>query len=68
MIWLLVDSEIRSAKEVAERLGSMRGVMAKLGQMASYVEFGLSDDPLMGASGIDNHQIRARDVLCSLQS
>ncbi len=41
------SAEIRSAREVAERLGSMRGVMAKLGQMASYVEFGLSE----GASG-----------------
>ena len=35
--------ELRTAQQVAETLGSMKGVMMKLGQMASYVDDGLSE-------------------------
>src|SRR5713226_583142 len=31
------DLALRSAEEVAEELGSMKGVLMKLGQMASYI-------------------------------
>ncbi len=36
-------TEISSATQVAEKLGQMKGVMAKLGQMLSYVDVGVSD-------------------------
>ena len=36
------DLALRTAKDVADTLGAMRGVMMKLGQMASYVGDGLT--------------------------
>ena len=35
---------IRSAEEVTETLGNLKGVMMKLGQMASYLDLGLPDE------------------------
>ena len=35
------ERELRTAEAVAERLGSMKGALMKLGQMASYVDEGL---------------------------
>lgn len=35
---------IHSAEEVAETLGNLKGVMMKLGQMASYLDLGLPDE------------------------
>ncbi|MBS1849273.1 MAG: AarF/ABC1/UbiB kinase family protein [Actinobacteria bacterium] len=35
---------IRSADEVTETLGNLKGVMMKLGQMASYLDLGLPDE------------------------
>lgn len=37
------DLALRSAEEVAEELGSMKGAMMKLGQMASYLDEGVPD-------------------------
>jgi len=39
---LRTDLAVQTAEDVAETLGSMKGVMMKLGQMASYVDDGLS--------------------------
>ncbi len=39
---LRADLALRTAEEVADTLGAMKGVMMKLGQMASYVDDGLS--------------------------
>jgi predicted unusual protein kinase regulating ubiquinone biosynthesis (AarF/ABC1/UbiB family) len=36
------DLALRTAEDVAETLGAMKGVMMKIGQMASYVDGGLS--------------------------
>jgi predicted unusual protein kinase regulating ubiquinone biosynthesis (AarF/ABC1/UbiB family) len=38
---LQYDLELRSAEQVTERLGSMKGALMKLGQMASYLDEGL---------------------------
>ncbi len=38
---LQAERQLRSATEVAEALGSMKGVMMKLGQMASYLDAGM---------------------------
>lgn len=37
------SAELRTAEQVAETLGSMKGVMMKLGQMASYLDEGLPE-------------------------
>ena len=39
---LRADLALRTAEDVADTLGSMKGVMMKIGQMASYVDDGLS--------------------------
>jgi hypothetical protein len=41
------DLALRTAEDVADTLGAIKGVMMKLGQMASYVDDGLT--PLSGA-------------------
>ncbi len=48
------ERELRSAEQVAERLGDMKGALMKLGQMASYLDDGLPQ-PM-------------RDALATLQS
>ena len=40
--------ELKTAEQVAERLGQMKGALMKLGQMASYLDEGLPE-PLRGA-------------------
>src|SRR4051794_40653494 len=42
------ERELRTAEAVAERLGSMKGALMKLGQMASYLDDGLPE-PLRDA-------------------
>jgi predicted unusual protein kinase regulating ubiquinone biosynthesis (AarF/ABC1/UbiB family) len=39
---LRADLALRTAEDVADTLGAMKGVMMKLGQMASYVDIGLT--------------------------
>ena len=39
---LRADLALRTAEDVADTLGAMKGVMTKLGQMASYVDDGLT--------------------------
>ena len=39
---LRADLALRTAEDVADTLGAMKGVMMKIGQMASYVDDGLS--------------------------
>ena len=41
---LRADLALRTADDVADTLGAMKGVMMKLGQMASYVDVGLAPD------------------------
>ena len=36
------DLALRTAEDVADTLGAMKGVMMKIGQMASYIDDGLS--------------------------
>ena len=36
-------AELKSAEQVAELLGNMKGAMMKLGQMASYIDQGLPE-------------------------
>ena len=36
-------AQLRSAEQVAERLGNMKGALMKLGQMASYLDDGLPE-------------------------
>jgi predicted unusual protein kinase regulating ubiquinone biosynthesis (AarF/ABC1/UbiB family) len=48
------DLELRSAEQVAERLGNLKGALMKLGQMASYLDEGLPP--------------HVREVLAQLQS
>ena len=40
---LRAEFELRSAEQVAEALGNMKGAMMKLGQMASYLDQGLPE-------------------------
>ena len=42
------ERELRTAEAVADRLGSMKGALMKLGQMASYLDDGLPE-PLRDA-------------------
>ena len=51
---LRAEFELRSAEQVAETLGNMKGAMMKLGQMASYLDQGLPEP--------------VRDALAQLQS
>ena len=51
---LRAEFELRSAEQVAEALGNMKGAMMKLGQMASYLDQGLPEP--------------VRDALAQLQS
>ena len=37
------ERELRTAEQVAERLGDMKGALMKLGQMASYLDDGLPE-------------------------
>ena len=37
------DLALRSAEEVAEELGTMKGALMKLGQMASYLDEGMPE-------------------------
>ena len=45
---LVLDQEfqIRTAEDVTRELGNMKGAMMKLGQMASYLDTGLPDNPI----------------------
>jgi predicted unusual protein kinase regulating ubiquinone biosynthesis (AarF/ABC1/UbiB family) len=40
---LLAERQLRTATEVAETLGSMKGALMKLGQMASYLDAGMPE-------------------------
>lgn len=40
---LTAEREMRTAEQITERLGHMKGAMMKLGQMASYLDNGLPD-------------------------
>jgi predicted unusual protein kinase regulating ubiquinone biosynthesis (AarF/ABC1/UbiB family) len=59
------DLALRSADEVAEELGSMKGVLMKLGQMASYI---YEDMPLTFRSAMSRLQHRAPPMTASLAS
>ena len=48
------EFELKTAEDVANELGNMKGAMMKIGQMASYIDTGLPD--------------HVRDTLASLQS
>ena len=57
------DLALRSADEVAEELGSMKGVLMKLGQMASYI---YEDMPLTFRAAMSRLQHRAPPMTPSL--
>jgi predicted unusual protein kinase regulating ubiquinone biosynthesis (AarF/ABC1/UbiB family) len=57
------DLALRSADEVAEELGSMKGVLMKLGQMASYV---YEDMPLTFRAAMSRLQHKAPPMTSSL--
>src|SRR4029453_8319441 len=44
--------ELRTAEQVAEALGGMKGAFMKLGQMASYLDVGLPDHVREALSGL----------------
>jgi len=57
------DLALRSADEVAEELGSMKGVLMKLGQMASYI---YDDMPLTFRSAMSRLQHKAPPMTAAL--
>ncbi len=59
------DLALRSADEVAEELGSMKGVLMKLGQMASYI---YEDMPLTFRASMSRLQHMAPPMTASLAS
>ncbi|HKV87247.1 MAG TPA: AarF/ABC1/UbiB kinase family protein [Candidatus Dormibacteraeota bacterium] len=59
------DLALRSADEVAEELGSMKGVLMKLGQMASYV---YEDMPLTFRAAMSRLQQKAPPMTSDLAS
>src|SRR5438046_4817129 len=59
------DLALRSADEVAEELGSMKGVLMKLGQMASYI---YEDMPLTFRAAMSRLQHRAPPMTGALAS
>jgi predicted unusual protein kinase regulating ubiquinone biosynthesis (AarF/ABC1/UbiB family) len=59
------DLALRSADEVAEELGSMKGVLMKLGQMASYI---YEDMPLTFRAAMSRLQHRAPPMTPALAS
>ena len=59
------DLALRSADEVAEELGSMKGVLMKLGQMASYI---YEDMPLTFRIAMSRLQHRAPPMTAALAS
>src|SRR5207248_8217226 len=59
------DLALRSADEVAEELGSMKGVLMKLGQMASYI---YEDMPLTFRAAMSRLQDRAPPMTGALAS
>src|SRR5439155_15938293 len=59
------DLALRSAEEVAEELGSMKGVLMKLGQMASYI---YEDMPLTFRAAMSRLQHRAPPMTGALAS
>jgi hypothetical protein len=59
------DLALRSADEVAEELGSMKGVLMKLGQMASYI---YEDMPLTFRAAMSRLQHRAPPMTSAIVS
>src|SRR5207237_8001401 len=59
------DFALRSADEVGEELGSMKGVLMKLGQMASYI---YEDMPLTFRTAMSRLQHRAPPMTPALAS
>ena len=59
------DLALRSADEVAEELGSMKGVLMKLGQMASYI---YDDMPLTFRAAMSRLQHKAPPMTAALAS
>src|SRR6266508_1741293 len=59
------DLALRSSDEVAEELGSMKGVLMKLGQMASYI---YEDMPLTFRKAMSRLQHRAPPMTAALAS
>src|SRR5439155_4527871 len=59
------DLALRSEDEVAEELGSMKGVLMKLGQMASYI---YEDMPLTFRAAMSRLQHRAPPMTGALAS
>src|SRR5467141_1508041 len=59
------DLALRTADDVAEELGSMKGVLMKLGQMASYID---DDMPLTFSTAMARLQHRAPPMTQGLAS